>query len=122
MTVLIIEPLPERGMMIRACDANDCFYSQAIEHGQDIAIAIEAVQKKIKKFDGIVIRSHIGSFSASRSALVAGNVLSAVHSIPLYITEHPLETPQEVTYAIAHTKKVFSYERDPHITQPKKRT
>ena len=63
------------------------------------------------------MRAHIGSFSASRAALVAANVFAATRSTPIHFVESEIETPEQIAFALAHAS-TFSYQREAHITMP----
>ncbi len=116
MKLLIIEPLAERGMRIRIAHGDVWKAERVLEHGQDIVVAIHTLGRAGADVEAIVVRARVGSFSASRTALVAGNVLSATRGIPVHIIEDEIETIDQVHRALKHTKKKFEYERPPNIT------
>lgn len=116
MKLLVIEPLEGRGMRIRVTDGVAWKTERQLEHGQDISQAIHSLGKVADGIEGVVIRARVGSFSASRTALVAGNVLSATRGIPLVVVEKEIETVAELLTAVKHAKKNFEYQAPPHIT------
>ena len=116
MKLLVIEPLVDRGMRIRIAAADAWKAERILDHGQDIVVAIHSLGRAGADVEAIVVRARIGSFSASRTALVAGNVLSATRGVPLYVIEEELETIEQLQHALKHTKKKFEYERPPNIS------
>lgn len=116
MKMLVIEPLPERGMRVRITDGVSWKAEKTLEHGQDIVAAIHALGRARENCEIIVVRGKIGSFSASRTALVAGTTLSATRGIELVIVEDSIETVEELRRALTHVKKKFEYEHPPNIS------
>jgi len=116
MKILVIEPLPERGMRVRITDGDKWKAEKLLEHGQDIVAAIHALGRAGDECKMIVVRAKIGSFSASRTALVAGTTLSATHGIELIIVEDSVETVEDLLRACKHSKKKFEYEHPPNIS------
>lgn len=116
MKLLVIEPLSERGMRLRIADGDAWKAERVLEHGQDIVAAIHSLGRACDGAEAIVVRARVGSFSASRTALVAGNVLSATRGIPLSVIEEEIETVEQLRHALKHTKKKFEYERPPNIS------
>ncbi len=115
--ILILEPLLERGMRIRVMRDGSFAIECLLEHGQDIVVALQKIKRGFADMDAILLRERIGSFSASRSALVVARVLSATRGVPLYIVDANLETPDAVMAAIAQQRNTkFEYERPPNIT------
>ncbi|MCX6781245.1 MAG: hypothetical protein NT003_03995 [Candidatus Magasanikbacteria bacterium] len=96
--------------------------TKLLDHGQDVVVALHELKLK-KTVDAIVVRSKIGSFSASRNALVAGETLSAVWGVPTIFVEAEIETPEQLVAAIEgadiKTDAAFEYEHSPHITMKK---
>lgn len=119
MKILVIEPLVERGMRIRIADGDVWKAEKKLEHGQDIVVALHGLTRALLNTELIVVRARVGSFSASRTALVAGNVLSATRGIPLCVVEDEIETVQQLAQALKHAKKKFEYELPPNITLKK---
>lgn len=116
MKMLIIEPLPERGMRVRITDGVSWKAERLLEHGQDIVAAIHAIGRAGENCEVIVVRAKIGSFSASRTALVAGTTLSATRGIELVIVEDEIESVSDLLRALTHVKKKFEYEHPPNIS------
>src|SRR3989338_2146863 len=118
MTWLLIEPLVERGMRLRLVSEKSVWKKTVeIAAGEDVVVAIDRILRGVHECTEIIIRTNIGSFSASRSALVAASVLSATRGIPYTMVSASLETPDDVRRARAHaTTKKFSYAHPPHIT------
>ena len=116
MKMLIIEPLLERGMRVRITDGVSWKAERLLEHGQDIVAAIHALGHAGDNCEAIVVRGKIGSFSASRTALIAGTTLSATRGIELIITEAKIETVSDLYRALTHAKKKFEYEHPPNIS------
>lgn len=116
MKMLVIEPLPERGMRVRITDGISWKAEKLLEHGQDIVQAIHSLGRAGDGCEAVVVRGKIGSFSASRTALVAGTTLSATRGIKLIITENSVETVADLLSAITHAQKNFEYEHPPHIS------
>lgn len=116
MKILVIEPLPERGMRVRITDGVFWKAEKLLEHGQDIVGAIHALGRAGENCQAVVVRGKIGSFSASRTALVAGTTLSATRGIELIIVEDTIETVPDLLHALTRVKKKFEYEHPPHIS------
>lgn len=116
MMMLVMEPLAEKGMRLRIASYGKWSATEELAHGQDIVVGINRFKRYTKKVEGIVVRSGVGTFSASRSALVAAQVLSAVWHVPVYFVSAPIETPADLEDALKHTTKTFAYERPPSIT------
>lgn len=116
MTLLVLEPLAEKGMRLRVMVDARWIATEELVHGQDIVAGIDRLKRHTKNAEGIVVRSGVGSFSASRSSLVVAQTLSAVWQVPVYFVTASIDTPGELMEALKHTKKTFAYERPPHIT------
>ena len=118
--LLVVEPQEKVGMDVHVLMDMKFVYTKKVAHGEDLVAALAVAQKKFTNCAGIVVRSHVGSFSASRSALVIANVLAAVRQVPIHFVEHALSTPEEVYAALNTPVARFSYEREANITMPKK--
>lgn len=109
MNCLVLEPREPRGLRIALMTHAACTAEVILEPLADPVRALRRVMRTHKKIDEVVVRGGIGSFSASRSALVMGSAMSALRGIPLRV----------ITRASRAVKK-FQYAAPPHITMPGK--
>jgi hypothetical protein len=117
--LIVIEPQEKMGLMVRVLVGAQFVFSKNVARGEDIVTALIGAHKKYSSCAGVVVRSHVGSFSASRSALVVANVLAATRAVPVHFAEHSLATPAEVYAALRTPVGKFSYEQPPNITMKK---
>ncbi len=114
MSILVLDPLPERGMRVGVCDEHTWLYTPTIvEHAEDVVALVARIKEKITS---VVIRSGIGSFSASRTALVIGTTLSATRGAALIVVSEEVTTPEDVFTAARHPISHFDYSKPPNIT------
>lgn len=115
---LLIQPLPERGLVLRVCEngGRAWIYEMPVAHGEDVVVAVDSLLRSCSSIFDISVVCGVGSFSASRSALVAAAVLGATRGVPVRYVQGPIETPDDFARAPAHRVRAERYERPPHIT------
>lgn len=120
MRTLVIEPLLGRGMRVRVAEKGKWIAEKVLDHGEDTVGAIAAMGTKASRAQRIVIRARVGSFSASRTAIVVATTLSATRGIPVVVVEAEIETVEALEAAAAAPVRNFDYSSPPNITLSKK--
>ena len=116
MKVLMIEPLPDRGLKVGIVTARGWISEKIVAHAEDAVTALAGLRIKSASIDWIIIRSGIGSFSASRTAIVAGSALSAIFQKPLGVTNESVVTTNDLSRISIQEISAFDYASAPHIT------
>ncbi len=118
MNSIILEPLEGRGMRVRISDGKKWVGDKALGHGEDVVATLAGMMRGASRtVTHIIVRSGIGSFSASRGAYVIGTVLARLWKSELIITTDFIpDDPRAATPEQFRVTKKFDYVSQPHIT------
>lgn len=117
MNILVLQPLAAGGMTVSLAGEKKFGPQIAVPLRGDVVAAVARILGMKIKPDFIVVQIGVGSFSASRAALVLSSILAVIQGSKILYTKKDIATHAAVLRVVtARAKTNFSYAHPPHIT------